>query len=140
MKCAICARQAKGFGYCDPKRRRDDPCRYSHRWVFCSMRCMNAFGLIFEKTEGRMVDPTEMEQAAMQSCLAPLGECVAEIGMQRPLADYQRVEVLKLIEVVVTAYQAHMTAEHERLAKKERAHFEAQMNRQANSPRTGAPF
>lgn len=140
MKCAICSRQAKGFGCFDPKRHRNDPRRYSHRWVFCSMRCMNAFSLIFQKTEGRMVDPSEMEQAAMRSCLAPLGECVAEIGMQRPLADYQRSEVLNLIEVVVTAYQSHMTTEHERLAEKERAHFEALMNRPAKPTQAGAPF
>jgi len=138
VRCVICYRQAKGFGCFDPKRQRDDPRRYSHRWVFCSLRCMNAFSQIFEKTEGRMIDPTEMEQAAMQSCLVPLGECVAEIGMQRPLADYQRSEVLTLIEVVVTAYQAHMTEKHERLAEKDRAFFEAQLNRPVKPHRTGA--
>ena len=55
-----------------------------------------------------MIDPTELERAAMQAALAPLGDYVASIGMERPLADYSRAEVLTLIEVVVTAYQDHM--------------------------------
>ncbi len=55
-----------------------------------------------------MVDPTELEQAAMAAALGPLGEYVASIGMDRPLSDYSRQEVLSLIEVVVTAYQDHL--------------------------------
>ena len=61
-----------------------------------------------------MIDPSEMELTAMASCLAPLGEYVGAIGMQRPLADYSKDEVLMLIDVVVTAYQEHMLVEHER--------------------------
>jgi hypothetical protein len=57
------------------------------------------------KTEGHMIDPSDMELAAMRACLSPLGEYVGSIGMQRPLADYSRDEVLMLIDVVVTAYQ-----------------------------------
>ena len=57
----------------------------------------------------------EMEVAAMHACLAPLGEYVGSIGMQRPLADYSREEVLTMIDVVVTAFQERMVAEHERM-------------------------
>ena len=80
-----------------------------------------------------MIDPTEMEIASMKSCLPPLGEYVASIGMARPLADYAKAEVLRLVEVVVDAYQAHMLQEHERLAAKERAYFEARLSRQSGS-------
>ncbi|MBF0453681.1 MAG: hypothetical protein HQL72_02550 [Magnetococcales bacterium] len=55
-----------------------------------------------------MTDATDLEKAAMASALAPLGEYVGSIGMQRPLADYKKEEVLTLIEVVITAYQDHM--------------------------------
>ena len=55
-----------------------------------------------------MIDPTEHERAAMIAALIPLGEIVTEIGMDKPLADYTREEVLPLIEVVVTAYQDHL--------------------------------
>jgi hypothetical protein len=53
--------------------------------------------------------------------------------MARPLADYAKAEVLRLVEVVVDAYQAHMLLEHERLAAKERAYFEARLSRQPAS-------
>ena len=77
-----------------------------------------------------MTDPSEMEIAAMRSVLAPLGEYVGAIGMQRCLADYSREQILMLIEVVVTAYQNHMLIEHEREAAKDRAYFEALFARQ----------
>lgn len=80
-----------------------------------------------------MIDPSEMELAAMKSCLPPLGEYVASLGMERPLADYAKAEVLRLVEVVVDAYQAHMIEEHERLAAKERAYFETKLSRQPAS-------
>jgi len=80
-----------------------------------------------------MIDPSEMELAAMRSALAPLGDYVASIGMTRPLADYGKAEVLRLVEVVVDAYQAHMLLEHERLAAKERAYFEARLSPRPSS-------
>lgn len=140
MKCAVCSRTAKGFGYFNPRLPRSDPRRYSDRWVFCSMRCQNAFSRLMEKSGGHMIDPGDMELAAMAACLAPLGEYVASIGMQRPLADYRKEEVLTLIEVVVTAYQEHMLAEHERMTEKERAFFEERLARQSQRASTGVPF
>lgn len=129
MKCAVCSRQAKGLGWFNARLKRSDPARYSDRWVFCSMPCQNAFSQIMNKTEGHMIDPSDMEMAAMRSCLSPLGEYVGEIGMGRPLADYSREEVLTLIDVVVTAYQEHMLTEHERMADKDRAFFEERLAR-----------
>lgn len=87
-----------------------------------------------------MIDPSDMELAAMASCLAPLGEYVGAIGMQRPLADYSKDEVLMLIDVVVTAYQEHMLVEHERLAEKERAFLEQRLVRQGKTASKGVPF
>ena len=98
MRCAICSRQARGYGWFNPRLPRYDPARCSDRWSFCSRRCQNVFCRLMHRTEGRMVDPTELELAAMRACLGPLGECVAAIGMDRPLADYSRDEVLRLIE------------------------------------------
>ncbi len=140
MTCAVCSRTAKGFGYFNPRLPRSDPRRYSDRWLFCSMRCQNAFSLLMEKSGGHMIDPSDMELAAMASCLAPLGEYVASIGMQRPLADYRKEEVLMLIEVVISAYQERMLAEHERMADKERAFFEERLSRQSQHVSTGVPF
>ena len=87
-----------------------------------------------------MIDPSDMELAAMAACLAPLGEYVSSIGMQRPLADYSKDEVLTLIDVVVTAYQEHMLVEHERMAEKERAFLEQRLVRQGKTASKGVPF
>ena len=139
MTCAICTRQARGFGWFNPRVDRSDPHHDSDRWVFCSMRCQSAFAHLMDKTEGRMVDPSEMEIAAMQACLAPLGEYVSSIGMERPLVAYTRNEVLALIEVVVTAFQEHMLIEHERLATQERAFLEERLARQGKTESKGVP-
>ncbi len=140
MKCAICYRKAKGYGWFNPQLKPTDPNRYSDKWVFCSRRCQDAFCLLMTKTEARMIDPSDMELAAMRACLSPLGEYVGSIGMRRPLADYTRDEVLTLIDVVVTAYQDQMIEEHERMAAKDRAFLEERLARQGQTSTKGVPF
>lgn len=140
MKCAICSRKAKGYGWFNPRLKPSDPNRYSNKWVFCSRRCQDAFCLLMTKTEARMIDPSDMELAAMRACLSPLGEYVGSIGMERPLADYTREEVLTLIDVVVTAYQDQMIEEHERMAAKDRAFLEERLARQGQTSPKGVPF
>lgn len=140
MKCAICYRKAKGYGWFNPQLKPGDPQRYSDEWVFCSRRCQDAFCQLMTKTEARMIDPSDMELAAMRACLSPLGEYVGSIGMERPLADYTRDEVLTLIDVVVTAYQDQMIEEHERMAAKERAFLEERLARQGQAAPKGVPF
>lgn len=147
MKCAVCARQARGFGYFNAALRRTDPRRYSDRWVFCSMRCMDAFTKVMQRLtsieEHAVIDPSDLELDAMRAALAPLGDYVSSIGMERPLADYRREEVLRLVEVVIDAYQAHMLDEHERMAERERAFFEQRLAAQAqvaSGPNTRIPF
>ncbi|MBF0097150.1 MAG: hypothetical protein HQM04_10735 [Magnetococcales bacterium] len=56
-----------------------------------------------------MVDATKLEQAAMAATLPPLGEYVGSIGMNRPLSEYSREEVMTLVEVVITAYQHYIS-------------------------------
>ncbi|MFC7459222.1 DUF6511 domain-containing protein [Hydrogenophaga defluvii] len=140
MKCAICYRKAKGYGWFNPRIKPSDPNRYSNKWVFCSRRCQDAFCLLMTKTEARMIDPSDMELAAMRACLSPLGEYVGSIGMERPLADYTREEVLTLIDVVVTAYQDQMIEEHERMAAKDRAFLEERLARQGQTSPKGVPL
>jgi len=140
VKCAVCSRKAKGFGWFNASIKRGDLNRYSDKWVFCSRRCQNAFSTLMNKTEGQMIDPSEMEMAAMGCCLSPLGEFVGAIGMDRPLASYSREEVMTLIDVVVTAYQEHMTSEHERMAARDLAFLEERLARKSKSSSMGAPF
>lgn len=147
MICAVCSRQARGHGYFKAFLRRSDPRRYSDRWVFCSMRCMQAFSKVMERLtslqEDAVIDPSDLELDAMRAALAPLGDYVTSIGMERPLADYRKEEVLRLVEVVIDAYQAHMLDEHERMAARERAFFEQRLAAQAqvaNGPNTRIPI
>jgi hypothetical protein len=142
MTCAVCSREARGFGIFNPALQRTDPRRFLERWVFCSMRCMEAFSKVMERLtglqEGAVLDPSDLEIAAMRSALAPLGDYVASIGMERPLADYGKAEVLRLVEVVIDAYQAHMLIEHERLAATDRALLEQRLAAQP-LPVSGTP-
>ena len=62
-----------------------------------------------------MIDLTKAEKDSIESALKPVGEYVAEIGMNRPLSNYSREEVLCLIEVAVTAYQDSMRQKEESL-------------------------
>jgi hypothetical protein len=105
------------------------------------MRCQNAFSRLMERLtpfqEDAVIDPSDMEIAAMRSALGPLGEYVASIGMDRPLADYGKDEVLRLVEVVVDAYQAHMLAEHERMVERDRTFFEQLASRKATASTGG---
>lgn len=63
-----------------------------------------------------MIDATVTERAAMAAALHPLGEFVAEVGLEKPLADYTRDQILTLVEVVVDAYHAHLVEAAEREA------------------------
>ena len=74
---------------------------------FCSMLCLDLYARLFKETAG-MIDMTDFERNSISSCLKPLGECVAEIGMDKPLSAYSKEQVLTLIEVIVTAYQDAM--------------------------------
>jgi hypothetical protein len=126
-----------GFGWFNIHFGRNDPNRYPDQWVFCSRLCQDAFGKLVKKTEGRMIDPTDMEIAAMKACLVPLGDYVGAIGMERATADYSRDEVLMLIEVVITAYQDRMIAEHEQQAAKDRAFLEGRLISQGKTSSSG---
>ena len=108
MTCKICCRQSRGFGWFNPLYPIGDPRRDASRVWFCSKHCQDLFVQRLSPGGFVMVDPTELEQAAMAAALVPLGEIVTEIGMDKPMADYSKEQVLTLIEVVVTAYQDHM--------------------------------
>lgn len=108
MICALCRREARGFGWIDPTFKRTNPKRWQTYRQFCSMHCLDMYSQIMKQNGGIMIDPTPHEQAAMRAALMPLGEVVGAIGMHKPLADYTQEQVLLLIEVVVTAYQDHL--------------------------------
>ena len=76
-----------------------DPRRYPLDWVFCSRRCQDAFHLMYgnwervqkgylDKTEVAMINPSDVERAAMRQCLKAFGGVAGEIGFDKPLGDY----------------------------------------------------
>ena len=109
--CQICKREAGGFGFIPPPLRAGDPRNQKQRKHFCSRLCQEIFYQYFKSNN--MIDLTKAEKDSIESALKPLGEYVAEIGMNRPVSDYSREEVLCLIEVAVTAYQDSMRQKEE---------------------------
>ena len=109
--CQICKREAGGFGFIPPPLRAGDPRNRKQRKHFCSRNCQEIFYQYFKSNN--MIDLTKAEKDSIESALKPVGEYVAEIGMNRPVADYSREEVLCLIEVAVTAYQDSMRQKEE---------------------------
>ncbi len=100
--CAVCKRESHGFGFIQPPLRASNPNNRKMMKHFCSMKCQGIFSNNYK--ENNMIDITKMEKEAIESALKPVGEYVTEIGMNKPLAEYSREEVLCLIEVALTAY------------------------------------
>ena len=96
MKCWVCKRQARGFGHNDGRHKTGDPRRHPIDWVFCSRRCQDAFHALYGNwlrvKEGHanikgvaMIDPSDVELAAMKKCLRSFGEAAVGIGFDKPL-------------------------------------------------------
>lgn len=121
MKCWVCSRQARGFGHMDGRFKIADPRRYPLDWVFCSRRCQDAFHRLYglwadtlpSQREVFMIDPSDMELAAMRKCLKAFGEAAGEIGFEKPLGAYSEAEALRVIDAIVTCYTDAMVEAHE---------------------------
>jgi hypothetical protein len=124
MTCWVCKRQARGYGHTDNRHGVGDPRRYPLDWVFCSRRCQDVFHQMYghwtrvqegrvTKTEVAMIDPSDVELAAMRQCLKAFGEAAGEIGFAKPLGDYSEAEALRVIDAIVTCWSNAMVAHHE---------------------------
>lgn len=104
MICAVCGREGRGYCWVSDRHGPRDPegRRYFKR--FCSRKCQLIHSRRAKAGGGVVIDPTHNEIAAMEATLPSLGEFVASVGMDRPLADYTREEILQLVDVVLTAY------------------------------------
>ena len=104
MICAVCGREGRGFCWVGPVGgpRAPDGKRLFKR--FCSMRCQDIHLQRARAGGGIVIDHTHNEKAAMEALLPSLGEYVASLGMDRPLAAYTREEILGLVDVVLSTY------------------------------------
>lgn len=123
-KCWVCKRQARGYGHSDLRHPVGDARRYPIDWVFCSRRCQDAFHALYgqwlrvqegrtPKTEVAMIDPSDVELAAMKKCLKAFGEVAGEIGFAKPLGEYSEAEAMQVIDAIVTCYTEAMVEHHE---------------------------
>ncbi|MGF1660560.1 MAG: DUF6511 domain-containing protein [Rubrimonas sp.] len=96
--CAVCAREARGFGYCHGLRWGRHP---FHR--FCSRRCQVVGSAIAERNHG-MIDKTARERQAIRDARAPFAEALAALGLMAPFFDRSAEEIDRLIEAAVTGY------------------------------------
>lgn len=124
MKCWVCKRQARGFGHTDLRHPVGDARRYPIDWVFCSRRCQEAFHTLYGNwlrvRDGRpplgevaMIDPSDVELAAMRKCLKAFGAAAESIGFEKPLGAYSEAEALRVIDAIVTCYTEAMVEHHE---------------------------
>nr|DAJ92818.1 MAG TPA: hypothetical protein [Caudoviricetes sp.] len=60
-----------------------------------------------------MINPSDVERAAMRQCLKAFGEVAGEIGFTKPLGDYSESEALRVIDAIVTCWSEAMVAHHE---------------------------
>ena len=87
-----------------------------------------------------MIDATETERAAMAAALRPLGDYVAQLGLQRPLADYTRDDILTLVEIVIDAYHDHLVEAAEREATRDTERLQRLEQRPLSPMPRGVPF
>lgn len=124
MKCWVCKRQARGYGHSDLRHAVGDARRYPIDWVFCSRRCQEAFHTLYghwlRVRDGRpplgevaMIDPSDVELAAMRKCLKAFGAAAESIGFDKPLGAYSEDEALRVIDAIVTCYTEAMVEHHE---------------------------
>ena len=99
MRCAICRRDARGFGFAPALVRMDGPLR-----KLCSMRCMH----ITARLKG-MIDPNKHEVNALAAASRMGGEYIDSIA-KTDLAAFTEAEWTTLIDVLITAFQDHLRA------------------------------
>lgn len=96
--CAICNREARGFGFCLSLRFDLHP--HHH---FCSMRCLDRGEAIAREANG-MIDKTAREIQALKDARRPFAEAITELGLMPVFHDRPPEHIAQIIEAVVTGY------------------------------------
>lgn len=109
--CAVCAREAHGFGYCHGLQHDRYP---YHR--FCSLRCQDVGSAIAQRMNG-MIDKTAREAQAIRDARQLFAEALTDLGLMEPFFHRTAADIDRLIEAAVTGYVDSMLAQG---ARKER--------------------
>ena len=102
LTCALCAREARGFGYIHQLRIGEFP-----HYRFCSMACSKA-GSALARRMGGMIDKTPLEESAIKAARRPLAEVLQELGLLTAFHDRSAAEIDRIIEACVDGFQAAM--------------------------------
>lgn len=94
MLCAICRRDARGFGFTPALIGVDAPSA-----KLCSMRCMD----LAQRLQG-MIDPNKHEEAALAAA-AQAGGVFVEVTGKTDLMSWTADEWNRLVDVIVTEFQ-----------------------------------
>jgi hypothetical protein len=100
--CAICGREARGFGYVHQLRHDLYP-----TYRFCSLRCLNA-GAAIAGRQGGMIDKTNIEQQAIKDARRPFAEALTELGLMEHFLELSAEQIDQLIEAAVDGFQQSM--------------------------------
>jgi hypothetical protein len=100
--CAICGREARGFGY--TRELRFD--RYPN-YGFCSMHCLDA-GSALAGRNNCMIDKTDMEKQAIRDARRFFAEALTELGLMAPFHDRSAADIDRLIEACIDGFQDSM--------------------------------
>ena len=103
--CAVCAREAHGFGYVH--RLQHDRYPY-HR--FCSLRCQDVGSAIAQRNNG-MIDKTARETRAIRDARMLFAEALTDLGLMEPFFNRTAADIDRLIEAAVTGYVDSMLAQ-----------------------------
>jgi len=109
--CAVCAREARGFGYVH--RLQNDRYPY-HR--FCSRCCQDVGSAIAQRNNG-MIDKTAREAQAIRDARVLFAEALTDLGLMEPFFHRSAEDIDRLIEAAVTGYVDSM---QDQAARKER--------------------
>lgn len=96
--CAICNREARGFGFCLALRLDLHP-----HYHFCSMRCLDRGEAIAREANG-VIDKTPRETQALVDARRPFAEALTELGLMPVFHDRKPEDIAQIIEAVVTGY------------------------------------
>ena len=96
--CAVCMREARGFGYCHGLRHDRHP-----HYRFCSRRCQDIGAEIAKRNNG-MIDKTARERQAIRDARASFAEALNSLGLMEPFFHRTPEDIDRLIEAAVTGY------------------------------------
>jgi hypothetical protein len=105
VPCALCGREARGFGYTHKLLRG----RYPHH-RFCSKGCLDCGSGHAARNKG-LIDKTDMEVRAIQHARRNLAETLTAMGLMAPFFDRTATEIDRVIEACVDGFQEGMQAQ-----------------------------